>query len=58
LEEKMESNISSLVKKAIDEAMAIELPKLKEGQTLKVDIELVDEGLMVHCYPVDKGEEE
>ena len=54
----MESNISSLVKKAIDEAMAIELPKLKEGQTLKVDIELVDEGLKVHCYPVDKGEEE
>ena len=46
-----------LVKKAIDDAIAIEAPKLKEGQTLKVDVKMVDEGLKVHCYPVDKSEE-
>jgi len=46
-----------LVKKAIDNAIAIETPKLKEGQTLKVDVKFVDEGLRVDCYPVDKSEE-
>ena len=37
--------------------IAIETPKLKEGQTLKVDVKFVDEGLRVDCYPVDKSEE-
>jgi len=44
------------VKKAIDKAIAIQTPKLKEGQTLKVDVNFVDEGIRVDCYPVDKGE--
>ena len=49
--DKFTKQINEAIRMAIEE----ETPKLKKGQTLKVDIKTVDEGFKVHVYPVDKG---
>ena len=40
------------IMKALRRAIEIETPKLKEGQTLKTEISLVEEGVEVHVYPI------
>ena len=46
-----------LVEKEINDAVAIQGPKLKKGQTLKIDINTVDGELIVNSYPVNnRGE--
>lgn len=51
----MNDKFSKQINEAIRMAIEEETPKLKKGQTLKVDIKTVDEGVKVHVYPVDKG---
>tara|TARA_R110000787_G_scaffold2224_4_gene8871 strand:+ start:213 stop:386 length:174 start_codon:yes stop_codon:yes gene_type:complete len=46
------------VMKALRKAIEIETPKLKEGQTLKTEISLVEEGVKVHVYPITIEEDE
>ena len=52
----MEKSKLALFNEAMRKAIEIETPKLKEGQTLKVDIKTTDEGLLIHAYPVEKKE--
>ena len=46
------------VMEALRKAIDIETPKLKEGQTLKTEISLVEEGVKVHVYPITIEEDE
>ena len=51
----MKYSIEERVNMAIKLAIAEEEPKLKEGQTLKVEVLQTDEGMQVNVYPVDSG---
>ena len=50
----MKYSIEERVNMAIKLAIAEEEPKLKEGQTLRVEVTREAEGMRVHAYPVDK----
>jgi len=52
----MKYSIQERVNMAIKLAIEEEQPKLKEGQTLKVEVLQTDEGMQVNVYPVDKEE--
>jgi len=54
----MKYSIEERVNMAIKLAIAEEEPKLKEGQTLKVEVLQTDEGMQVNVYPVDKEEKQ
>ena len=54
----MEYSIQERVNMAIKLAIEEEQPKLKEGQTLKVEVLQTDEGMQVNVYPVDKEEKQ
>tara|TARA_R110002051_G_scaffold249729_4_gene309154 strand:+ start:313 stop:519 length:207 start_codon:yes stop_codon:yes gene_type:complete len=54
----MKYSIQERVNMAIKLAIEEEQPKLKEGQTLKVEVLQTDEGMQVNVYPVDKEEKE
>lgn len=54
----MKYSIQERVNMAIKLAIAEEEPKLKEGQTLKVEVLQTDEGMQVNVYPVDKEEKQ
>ena len=54
----MKYSIVERVNMAIKLAIAEEEPKLKEGQTLKVEVLQTDEGMQVNVYPVDKEEKQ
>jgi|TARA_R100000773_G_C4188503_1_gene95312 hypothetical protein len=47
-------SIEERINMAIKLAIAEEEPKLKEGQTLRVEVTREAEGMRVHAYPVDK----
>ena len=48
--------IEERINMAIKLAIAEEEPKLKEGQTLRVEVTREAEGMRVHAYPVDNKE--
>mgnify|MGYP003657860683 FL=1 len=54
----MKYSIEERVNMAIKLAIEEEQPKLKEGQTLKVEVLQTDEGMQVNVYPVDKEEKQ
>jgi|TARA_R110002096_G_scaffold212443_1_gene399926 hypothetical protein len=54
----MKYSIQERVNMAIKLAIEEEQPKLKEGQTLKVEVLQTDEGMQVNVYPVDKEEKQ
>ena len=54
----MELELIEQIREALSKAIAIERPKLKEGQTLKTEINIIDKGIKVHVYPVSIEEDE